>query len=136
MKSLMSDRQYLLTEQYQDSSKLGARLRLHEQFSTNDYGWPRWAFDRLEVPPGGRVLELGCGPGALWVENIDRIPRDWDVILSDLSMGMIQEARHALGELRERFQFVVLDAETLPFDEGFFDSVIANHMLYHVPDLG
>jgi SAM-dependent methyltransferase len=49
---------------------------------------------------------------------------------------MIQEARHALEELEEWFRFLVLDAQVLPFDEGFFDTVIANHMLYHVLDLG
>ncbi len=135
MNTLMSDRQYLLTEQYQDGSKLDARVRLHEQFSTNEHGWPRWAFDRLGVPSEGRVLELGCGPGALWVENARRIPGDWDVVLSDLSAGMIQEARHALGELTGRFRFLVLDIQALPFEGGYFDSVIANHMLYHVPDV-
>ena len=131
----MSDRSYLLTDQYRDASKLGARFRLHEQFSTNEYGWPRWAFDQLKLPSGSRILELGCGPGALWAENRARIADSWDVVLSDLSAGMINEAQGALGDLEGRFQFMVVDVQALPFEEGCFDGVIANHMLYHVPDV-
>jgi SAM-dependent methyltransferase len=135
MKSRMADQEYLLTEQYRDASKLDARVRLHERFSTNEYGWPRWAFDRLELRSGGRLLELGCGPGALWAENADRVPRAWEVVLSDLSAGMIDEARRALGDAVGRFRFMVLDIQALPFGDASLDGVIANHMLYHVPDI-
>ena len=34
-----------------------------------------------------------------------------------------------------RFHFRTADAESLPFDDDEFDAVLANHMLYHVPDL-
>jgi SAM-dependent methyltransferase len=131
----MSDRKYLLTDQYRDASKLGARFQFHQQFSTNEYSWPRWAFDRLEQPSGSRLLELGCGPGALWAENRARIPDGWEVVLSDLSAGMIDEAQRALGDQAGRFHFTVVDIQALPFEEGCFDGVIANHMLYHVPDV-
>jgi SAM-dependent methyltransferase len=136
MTSLMSDQEYLLREQYGDASKLGARASLHERFSTNKYGWMLWAFDQLDLPSEARVLELGCGPGALWAENRTRIPRGWRVVLTDLSAGMVEEAQLALGDLRGRFQFMVVDVQELPFEDASFDGVIANHMLYHVPDVG
>jgi SAM-dependent methyltransferase len=136
MTSLMSDQKYLLKEQYGDATKLGARARLHERFSTNKYGWMLWAFDQLDLGSEASVLELGCGPGALWAENRTRIPAGWKVVLADLSVRMLEEAQHALRAVRGRFQFVVVDMQALPFEDASFDGVIANHMLYHVPDVG
>ena len=47
---------------------------------------------------------------------------------------MVREARRNLGGSGRRFEFRVADVRELPFGEGTFDAVIANHMLYHVPD--
>lgn len=46
---------------------------------------------------------------------------------------MLQAARQQLGE--KRFVYAVADAQALPFADATFDAVIANHMLYHIPDL-
>jgi ubiquinone/menaquinone biosynthesis C-methylase UbiE len=32
------------------------------------------------------------------------------------------------------FQFKEIDAQSIPFEDETFDAVLANHMLYHVPD--
>jgi ubiquinone/menaquinone biosynthesis C-methylase UbiE len=128
------DRQYLKTEQYRDSSNLNARIQLHERFSTNPYGWQRWVFDQLDIPLGSRVLELGCGPGNLWAENISRVRDDWHISLSDFSQGMVREARQRLATNGKRFNFLVTDAQSLPFPDESFDVVLANHMLYYVTD--
>lgn len=132
--SRMLDRQYLLTDQYKDSSKLDARISLHRRFSTNEYGWLRWVFDHLDFPSGAHILELGCGQADLWLENIHRAPDDWSVVLSDLSWGMLRDAQATLGTNRTRFHFLAADSQALPFQDGSFDGAIANHMLYHVPD--
>ena len=120
--------------QYRDASNLGARVALHERFSTNGHPWQRWVFDRFDLPADARVLEVGCGPGSLWAENLDRLPEGWTVTLTDASPGMIREARNRLGD--ERFRYGPADAQALPFESGAFDAVVANHVLYHVPDRG
>jgi ubiquinone/menaquinone biosynthesis C-methylase UbiE len=135
MTSRMADREYLLTDQYKDATKLEARARLHERFRTNQYGWMRWAFDQLELASEAKILELGCGPAVMWAENRARIPAGWKVVLSDLSAGMVEEAQRSLGALRGRFEFMVVDIQALPFEDASFDAVIANHMLYHVLNL-
>ncbi len=119
--------------QYRDASKLGARIALHRRFSTNEYPWQRWVFDQFDLPPESRVLELGCGPGDLWAENLDRVPKEWSVELTDASPGMVREAEERLGSDR-RFELRVADAQQIPFQGQSFDAVVANHMLYHVPD--
>lgn len=129
----ISDLEYV-SKQYQDSSNLNARIQLHDRFSTNKYGWFQWVFDRLHFSPESQILELGCGTGRLWMENLSRVPKDWDITLSDLSSGMLQEARRNLRDSQRHFAFGVIDAQTIPFEDESFDAIIANHVLYHVPD--
>jgi ubiquinone/menaquinone biosynthesis C-methylase UbiE len=134
--SKFTDQQYLKTDQYRDSSNLDARVVIHQRFSTNSYGWFKWIFDPLmKLPENARVLELGCGQGLMWKENIDRIPAGWNITLSDLSSGMLDAAWRNLVIAGGAFQFKEIDAQSIPFEDKTFDAVIANFMLYHVPDL-
>jgi len=130
----LTDQHYLKAEQYKDASNLSARAALHRLFSVNSHPWHRWVFDAFELPESCHILEIGCGTGHLWLENRDRIPPGWTVVLSDLSSGMVHEARSSLGREHRRFRYRVTDGETLPFPNESFDAVVANHMLYHVPD--
>jgi ubiquinone/menaquinone biosynthesis C-methylase UbiE len=95
----------------------------------------RWVFDQWSLPSGAQILEVGCGTGALWQENMDRLPPGWTVVLSDQSPGMLQQARENLRNQAQRFRFEQFDMQAMPLSAAQFDAVIANHMLYHVPDL-
>ncbi|NWG08335.1 MAG: methyltransferase domain-containing protein [Chloroflexi bacterium] len=133
--SKFTDQQYLKNDQYRDSSNLDARVAIHQRFSTNPYGWLTWVFDRLlTLPANARILELGCGPAYLWKENASRIPAGWDITLSDLSSGMLDAAWRNLVVTGRNYKFREIDAQNIPFEDETFDAVIANHMLYHVPD--
>lgn len=133
--SKFTDPLYLKTDQYRDETNLNARLELHRRFSTNPYGWFPWIVDTLEsLPAQARVLELGCGPGYIWKECIERIPAGWSVTLSDLSDGMLDAAWRNLVVTGRAFKFEQIDAQSIPYPDETFDVVIANHMLYHVPD--
>jgi len=130
-----TDQQYLKTDQYKDSSNLDARVAIHQRFSTNSYGWCKWVFDTLlKLPENAKILELGCGPGYLWKENINQIPAGWNITLSDLSSGMLDAAWRNLVVTGRAFKFEEIDAQSIPYEDETFDAVIANHMLYHVPD--
>lgn len=131
----MIDQHYMLTHQYKTASNLGARIQLHERFSTNPVNLQHWVFDQFDLAPNAHILELGCGPGTLWHKNLERIPQSWKITLSDFSAGMVQEIQRNLPADDERFTFQVIDAQVIPFDDNSFDAVLANHMLYHVPDL-
>lgn len=124
-----------MAEQYKTPENLRARIALHERFSSNPEPLHRWIFGRLGAPAKARVLELGCGPATFWLKNAERVPPGWRVTLSDLSLGMVQAAREAVAPLPTRFAFEVADVQNLPFSEDSFDLVMANHMLYHVPDV-
>ncbi|MEO8108146.1 MAG: class I SAM-dependent methyltransferase [Actinomycetes bacterium] len=137
--SSFTDQSYLLGSQYRDSSNLDARIAVHRLFSTNPIGWYRWYFDHLILPPAAAVLDIGCGPAMFWCDQFQRISQGWQITLADLSPGMTAQAGanlRAAGAANDpRFDLRTADAQSLPFDDQTFDAVLANHMLYHVPDL-
>jgi ubiquinone/menaquinone biosynthesis C-methylase UbiE len=126
-----TDRAFLLERQYRTAENLETRIALHERFSTNPEPFPRWIFDRLPHEAEADILEAGCGNGNLWHANRERIPPGWRLTLTDFSEGMIEQARGRLGDLAT---YRVADVQELPFADESFDLVIANHMLFHVPD--
>ena len=133
--SKFTDPTYLKTDQYLDSSNLDARVEIHRRFSTNPYGWFNWFFDTLETLPNpARFLELGCGPAYLWKDCVERIPSSWNITLSDLSDGMLDAAWRSLVVTGRPFKYQQIDAQSIPYPDETFDIVLANYMLYHVPD--
>jgi ubiquinone/menaquinone biosynthesis C-methylase UbiE len=47
---------------------------------------------------------------------------------------MVQDARRSLASQMSRFAYAAIDAQSIPFENGRFDAVLANHVLFHVPD--
>jgi len=88
------------------------------------------------TPQGGRILEVGCGPGLLSVRLAQS--HGLEVTGLDLDPAMIELARaNALtsssgpGRLPS---FVVGDVAALPFDDGSFDIVVSTFSLHHWSD--
>ena len=123
-----------LREQYKDGSNLDARMRLHARFSTNRYGILPWILDHMKLPDDARVLEVGTGTGQMWVRNRERIPNGWRIVVSDFS-GILRDGLTNLASVAHRFDAAQLDAQWLPFRDATFNAIVANHMLYHVPDV-
>ena len=118
-------------DNYASPENLQARISIHGYAVNPD--WMSWLFER-EFPTdatGLRILDVGCGIGSLWAANLKRVDPSWSLTLADLSDGMLRAARVSLGN---RAEYVLADVEALPFPDAAFDVVVANHMLYHVPD--
>ncbi|GAB1421054.1 hypothetical protein MASR2M15_11880 [Anaerolineales bacterium] len=127
---------YLKNQQYKDSRNLDARIRLHRLFGVEDKPIPAALFDDLLAiaPENARILVLGAGSGNNWTSNLDRIPKGWDVTLTDLSEGILDVSRAKIGE-HPQIKFKVMDAEANSYEDDSFDVVTAHYMLYHVPNL-
>jgi ubiquinone/menaquinone biosynthesis C-methylase UbiE len=69
----------------------------------------------------GRILDVGCGPGVMTHELLDR---GWEFWGADASPNMIAEC-HKMFENRSRAHFTVADAAHLPYATGFFDAVVS-----------
>lgn len=127
----LSNEETNIIEQYKNAKNLNDRISLHEKYSTNKQGWFNWLFNQIDFSKVNRLLELGCGNGKLWQENrIDL--RNREIFLSDVSEGMVEEVRNKLGS---DFNCIVADAEKIPFKDSYFDSIIANHVLFYLNDL-
>lgn len=127
----LSNEETNIIEQYKNAKNLNDRISLHEKYSTNKQGWFNWLFEKIDFSKVNRLLELGCGNGKLWQENkIDL--RNREIFLSDISEGMVEEVRNKLGS---DFNCIVADAEKIPFKDAYFDSIIANHVLFYLNDL-
>ncbi len=128
------DSEYLKKSQYKNADNLNARISLHQRFSTNPHDWQGWVFKKADIQPGQTILEIGCGPGTFWKPNLKQVPENVNPVLTDLSYGMVKNAK-PIQQTHPYFNFSNLDSMRLPFKEASFDRVIANHMLYHVPDI-
>lgn len=124
-----------LKNQYQNATNISARIHLHSLYSTNPQGWFPWIFQQCKIRPQMRILELGCGDGSLWVQNKVQLPHNLHVTLSDISEGMLRDARRNIGVKDLRFSYQAFDCHQIPFANQTFDLVIANHVLFYCQDI-
>lgn len=124
-----------LKAQYRNSTNISARIRLHRLFSSNKQGWFPWIYEHCQITEGMKILELGCGNGRLWIENKAKLPADCEIILSDISEGMIRDVRREQSLQDDRFSFAAFDCHAIPYEDASFDLVIANHVLFYCKDV-
>ena len=80
------------------------------------------------------ATELGCGTGDMWKDKEAMIASCSKLVLSDFSAGMVKVSKETVG-IHDNVEYQVIDIQDIPFGDETFDIVIANMMLYHVPDL-
>ena len=120
--------------QYSTSNGLNTRIAFHDMYSTNKYGYGNWILSNYEISEGAKVLEVGCGTANMWVGHDDLIAKCELLTLTDMSEGMLSTARENIGE-RKNVAYALADIQDIPFEDDSFDAVIANSMLYHVPNI-
>lgn len=89
---------------------------------------------KAHVRPGDRVLDVGCGGGHYLrsLRKVIRVPFSYTGV--DATPLFIDTARRAWkGDPGAKF--LVGDIFDLPFDDGDFDLVLCNNVLYHLPRL-
>ena len=121
-------------KQYASPEKLDTRISIHDKHSTNPQGFSGWIASHYRFAPGVSVLELGCGTGSFWLGRENLVRNCSRLVLSDFSEGMLRKAKETLRAFPS-VEYAVIDIQDIPFAARSFDVVIANMMLYHVPDL-
>lgn len=114
-------------QMYHNEDALRIRQETHERYSVPALDITEWALGCVDWRGGEVILDVGCGPGRWYTTIRKKLP---DSIYSgvDLHPGM-------LSNHPGKNQLLVADAESLPYPDKCFDVVMANHMLFHVPNL-
>lgn len=94
--------------------------------------WRRRLWDDVQtnMPPGGRILEVGVGTG----KNMSYWPRGVEITAVDLTPGMLHRAKARLGALSLRAKLELGDAQALRYPAGYFDMAVATFVFCSVPD--
>jgi len=141
-----------LKTQYQNAGNISARINLHAMYSVNRQGWFKWIYEQGNIASHTEVLELGCGDGRLWVDNIDSVISQNikpHITVSDISEGMVNDARRNITEAYEKcvknhknmvssnniFEYDVADCQNMSYNDASYDCVIANHVLFYCEDI-
>ena len=133
---LMRDKAQVRDNLYGNPAKLGARVDLQRHFSMNPIPIADWELGLVDLSDVRKALDVGCGTGAFLLPLARRlVPQGATVIGLDLAEGTLGQARAHVQTEGLPVDCIIGDVEALPFDEGSFDLVLANYMLYHVPDL-
>ncbi len=131
--NLATDREHLTTRMYADEERLGVRIRTHELYTRPKMDFTAWVLDLVPWQGDETVLDIGCGSGLYVVPVCERLTRGGRLLCGDLSFGMLLGV--VAGTTRPSVSRFNGDAVNLPLADGSCNLVLANHMLYHVPDI-
>ncbi len=106
------------------------RIQIY-RYTERKENWFNWVFSHLNLKENAKILELGSGNANLWRLNFSELPTELTITISDVSKGMLKAAKKSLEESKKRFNFKVINIESIPINDSSYDIIIANHMLYH-----
>ncbi len=115
----------LVARQYASQERLNLRIATHERYTVPAVDFTGWVLDRHPWRGDETVLDAGTGSGSYLTPLAARCRQ---VIAGDLSASMLRQIEGPAPRVQ-------LDVQHLPLPAGAVDVVLANHMLYHVPDL-
>lgn len=115
-----------LREEYANDKFLSARREIQQVYGLPKVDFPTWVLKHLHLRGDERLLDVGCGPG-WYVEPLRKQADGIKYQGIDLFPGTLE--RHPALDSVSQAQ-----AQHLPFGQSQFDVVMANHLLFHIPD--
>ena len=85
--------------------------------------WKRFALARVAAKPGMRVLDIAGGTGDLAKSMARDVGPKGEVWLTDINLSMLRVGRDRMLDAGLVLPTAVCDAESLPFEDGYFDRV-------------
>ncbi len=91
-------------------------------------------FEAMHLVAGASVLEVGCGTGDDAIALAQIVGPSGQVTAIDRSQTMLQEAIASTQPLALPIEFVLADAQQLPFADHTFDGARVDRTLQHIAD--
>ena len=113
---------------YSTDEALRIRQDTHDRYTVPPNNFASWALSCLQWRGDEVILDVGSGPGRWYSDLRQRSPHAV-YYGSDLYPGMLARHPAPISLLH------ISDAQNLPFASGTFDVVMANHVLFHIPDI-
>ncbi len=127
-----TDYDALIRDAYATDEALSIRIHTHEHYTHPKIDFPNWVLSHITWRGDERVLDIGAGTGMYLGLVRERVP-EGVLVAGDLSHGMLQRIQQRSETAGAHT--VRLNAQRLPFPDDAFDVVLANHMLFFVPDI-
>jgi 2-polyprenyl-3-methyl-5-hydroxy-6-metoxy-1,4-benzoquinol methylase len=119
-----ADKQAMLAKRLEDRAQMPKFVAIRENY-----------FDKIGLPVTGRVLELGCGTGAVCRAIASRPGFVGTVVGSDLSAKLIETAKNITAKSGlKNIEYCQADAQGSDTHDGQYDLVLAHTVVSHVAD--
>jgi len=102
----------------------------YKKASTHQKEWGKKLIAELELKGNERILDIGCGDGAITAQLVELVPNGL-VVGIDVSQSMIESAQKNYKV--ENLRFDLMDINTINFQDEF-DIVFSNATLHWVKD--
>ncbi len=116
---------------------------MHEAFdfsNENSIAWKiiNYTADNMQLETGKKILDVGCGSGALSIAVAKRNPDStivgidkWGMSYKSFTQNLCQN--NATAENISNVEFEVGDAVKLDFDDESFDGLVSNYVYHNIP---
>lgn len=133
----LTDRQAREREEYDRRAQSEWRTDADlDHYSQSRFGpwnpyWCIWDFICSNFPDRSKLLSYGCGRGE---EALRYANRGYQVSGFDISEELVRNARELAERhgLADRASFSVQAAESLDYQDDFFDAVVGENILHHI----
>jgi ubiquinone/menaquinone biosynthesis C-methylase UbiE len=123
-----SNQSDVIRRYYESDENLRIRQETHDKYTVPKNDFPSWVLETLDWKGDEVILDLGAGIGIYYSRLLAMMPNTTYYAI-DISHKMLKN--HPSDS-----EFLTLsNAMRLPYKDDSFDVIMANHMLYHIPDI-
>ena len=88
------------------------------------------SIEALQIKPGEKILILGSGTGL----DLEFLPVDCAITAIDITPAMVERTKTRNLVLKRNLQALVMDGQSLSFENQYFDKIILHLILAVIPD--